>query len=844
MTKPDDAAGGNPRYLASVNIYGAGIAGLSAAHELMERGFKVRIVETDRAMDPSGDEGAAIGGLARNQYLLAPKLLSPRWWEIDREPVWSSEPADDTRLPIVFERHSTTLSDEAAARLQHAASAIRKKFGAVSLQVESHAHDGDNEEHNRFLESERAAAVKGSLAALLPGVDAQHYDLFLGPSSGGPFDDPQTGVVTVSVKKIILPGEHGFHFFPGYYRHLFDTMRRTPIVDAAGVESGRTAYDNLTVAPHQSYASQFPPSKKVDESLDYIQFSTRIQRYLSTCPARRAAELENISWWQYLEGWDPATGMSLYIYSPPFADNVKFSGRVLAAFDAEWGDARTNGDTFIQLEADTWNGEKKFDGILNGGETDRWLDVWRNYLVTRGVKFVSAKLEGFVLIDGRVTPMIVPEGQTAVAADEEADYYISATDVVSAEKVTSQLPPVGVPGSLRGYTTVVPPCPVTGVPSAAPWTQECIVRDPLEQPGLRDWDRLQTLSGIQYFFANEFALVSGYMYFTDAAWALSSINPQQFWTHRPTLETDGYVSVMSVDIGDWRTPSKHPTLNRRNAWQCSKEEIAKEVWRQVTTSLLRNTPDLILPQPVWYNLDQNIVFGEPPADSPRANLTPYQIPIVADWHNRPIGDPWDPTPALVNLNRPIADLPAGVTQAAHGGYLMHWDKLVFAGTYMRTFTRMTTMESANESARHAVNAIIDHLIAARYGDEILEKIVPPSTGLSVSGELNSNFTRDFPRPSPIGDYCRIWDPEENEPASFQAAREEDAARFAGGLPMVWDSLGIELQLSSASYARAILNGWWPPPLDPASAAAVAAALPSTDSLLDSLAKVREVLQRE
>src|SRR5215203_3728245 len=26
-----------------------------------------------------------------------------------------------------------------------------------------------------------------------------------------------------------LPGEHGFRFFPGFYRHLPDTMRRIPI---------------------------------------------------------------------------------------------------------------------------------------------------------------------------------------------------------------------------------------------------------------------------------------------------------------------------------------------------------------------------------------------------------------------------------------------------------------------------------------------------------------------------------------------------------------------------------------------------------------------------------------
>src|SRR5918996_2822388 len=30
-----------------------------------------------------------------------------------------------------------------------------------------------------------------------------------------------------------LPGEHGFRFFPGFYRHLPDTMSRIPVDDAS-----------------------------------------------------------------------------------------------------------------------------------------------------------------------------------------------------------------------------------------------------------------------------------------------------------------------------------------------------------------------------------------------------------------------------------------------------------------------------------------------------------------------------------------------------------------------------------------------------------------------------------
>src|ERR1035438_7782619 len=36
-----------------------------------------------------------------------------------------------------------------------------------------------------------------------------------------------------------LPGEHGFRFFPGFYKHVIDTLRRIP--EAAG----GNAFDNL-----------------------------------------------------------------------------------------------------------------------------------------------------------------------------------------------------------------------------------------------------------------------------------------------------------------------------------------------------------------------------------------------------------------------------------------------------------------------------------------------------------------------------------------------------------------------------------------------------------------------
>src|SRR5271166_2695355 len=53
-------------------------------------------------------------------------------------------------------------------------------------------------------------------------------------------DGPDTGgrqLVDKGVKSLMdkIPGEHGFRFFPGFYKHVIDTMRRIPSFDGRAV---------------------------------------------------------------------------------------------------------------------------------------------------------------------------------------------------------------------------------------------------------------------------------------------------------------------------------------------------------------------------------------------------------------------------------------------------------------------------------------------------------------------------------------------------------------------------------------------------------------------------------
>jgi hypothetical protein len=225
------------------------------------------------------------------------------------------------------------------------------------------------------------------------------------------------------------------------------------------------------------------------------------------------------------------------------------------------------------------------------------------------------------------------------------------------------------------------------------------------------------------------------------------------------------------------------------AWDCSADEMAREVWRQIHRDLLGIDPvavrkqklQPVVPMPAWFHIDRHLILGErdPVAGRPViANTAPYLIPLVGDWKHRPGNEPWDPGSARTTVNLPQTKV---IWTAVHGGYPVHFDKLVFAGTYLRTFTRMTTMEAANESGRHAVNAILDRAVSAI--GERLELRDMEATGDSLArarrsraNDITSLFEgregEPIYLPTRLGDYAKIWNPEDNEPNRFRALRDD------------------------------------------------------------------------
>ena len=893
---PDD------RFLAEVVVFGGGISGLTAAHELADRGFRVVVLEKKRGLNRFGHSRMALGGMARSQYLRVPFEAGARWWmqgELDRdaEETWPALPAREVGPRssggfFVEVSDVDQLSEEAKETLRKEVKRLEpwtepsQNQGrtcpflvATPLDQRDPSGLGLARQHAR----RRAELVRDFLVHEC-GVDESYVNEVIVSSTAAkrseehqlgnpPPDSPWVGV---RLDQSILPGEHGFRFFPSYYRHMFDTMHRIPLQTSTGGVSERTVYDNLRSARIEAFATRgrmpvistrsadLSPTEQLHamvlqmqngeyEPLDIQQFLGRLLRYMCACPERRSREYNDISWWQFIAAYDPQLGVELLRYSREFEDTVKFSGKVLAAFDANRGDAHTNGDTYIQLFLSTVykNQSNAVDGTLNAPTTEALFEPWRDHLQALGVTFMTGELVDleFDPMTEAVVPHVVFGAQDGdkspgayIPIPVLADYYVMATDVVTAESVTEKLPKIGVPGGLQGYTTTVYPGPHShpGEPIR--------YRHPIENPGLTDWDRLQTLAGIQYFFPSDLKLVFGHIYFTDAHWALSSITEPIFWTRKPALSQNGYASLLSVDIGSWRTDGSE-FVHDRTAWQCTEMEIGQEVWRQIQVSLKavelgKRRGTIAMPQPTWFHVDSNILFDD---QGIIGNTAPFLVPMVGDWHNRPGTDPWVPTgPPLLGGNQPD-----GLWQADHGGYLIHWDQLVFAGTYLKTTTRMTTMESANESARHAVNAILDHYVhrvgAERFlhatlddldSDHLPERVQrtevdtlfgadPDLTRLDpteensaflggavpesdrVLGNSGAPVTSGTPgEQSPIfpttwiGDYCQIWNPEAYEPPDLRPLRNLDRAFFDAGLPHMFDVLGLEplLHVARASHA--------------------------------------------
>lgn len=456
-----------------------------------------------------------------------------------------------------------------------------------------------------------------------------------------------------------LPAEHGFRFIPGIYHNLPDTMRRIPFPgNAHGV------WDNLVAPPEMMFARAggredlrapipWPGHSPAELTPDEIRraltgilqslvrlpphesayFVDRVLVFLTSCDERRDEVWEHTPWWEFVR----AAQMSNE-YQRILAVGIT---RNIVATKAEEASTRTVGklgEAFV-LNALGRGADGPPDRILDLPTNEAWIDPWEAHLRSLGVQFrIGWTVQEVQYGNGRVSGVAVldPAGARQTVT---ADHYVSALPVEHARRTWS-----------------------AGLRAADPMLGRC--------------DRLETdwMTGIQFYLTERAPLVHGHLNCIDSPWSLTAIQQAEHWPARdfPADYGDGVaVDCLSVDISDWDEPG---ILYGKPAKQCTREEVAREVWAQLKASLNDTGKTLLADRTLhsWF-LDPGVEgLGTPhPTNQDQLLIHP-----TGTFHHRPSADTRIPN-------------------------------FFLSGDYVAVDIDLATMEGANASARAAVNALLE-----------------------------------------------------------------------------------------------------------------------------------------
>lgn len=445
-----------------------------------------------------------------------------------------------------------------------------------------------------------------------------------------------------------LPGEHGFRFFPRFYKHVTATMKEIPY------KNGKTVFDNLVQTTEIRVArfgkdsfflpARFPGSLKeirkyfdldkntnlglTDEEKQY--FAERMWQLMTSCYQRRKHEYERMGWWQFIE----ADRFS-ETYKTLLARGLT---RTLVAARAETVSTKTGGDIMLQLMFDIARLGTSSDRILNGPTNEVWINPWLEYLTSKGLKYnlnstlVKILTEKPDKISGVV---VVKDG---VEKTVTGDYYIGAVPVEVMSGLLNQ-----------GMLDIDP-------------TLENIKTLALN---------VSWMNGMQLYLTKDIKINHGHTVYVDTPRALTSISQAQFWQDFDwSNHGDGKIkNILSVDISDWFSPG---ILHGKAAKDCSPKEIVDECWAQLKKSLNVNGMELLKDEYLHtWNIDNSIV-----PSIPAINQEPLLVNNKNTWMLRPYS---------------YTDI----------------SNFFLASDYVKTNTDLATMEGANEAARRAVNDILN-----------------------------------------------------------------------------------------------------------------------------------------
>ncbi len=477
-----------------------------------------------------------------------------------------------------------------------------------------------------------------------------------------------------------LHGEHGFRFFPGFYHHVVDTMGRIP-------HAGGSVADNLVETEETLLARTDGPENT---------------------PSTRTPSTPR-EWVRALR--------------PQIADDLDpgefrfFAGRLLTLLTS-CADRRAE-------EFDEVSWWEFIDAEHRSEAYKKQLGHSTQSLVALRPELGSARTIGSIylqLLRGQLDPSMATErvldGPTSESWIDPWIRYLSDLGV----ELYPGRPATGIDFDGRRVTGVTVDGPDGGGTVEADHYALAVPVEVARElvtptmaraaPSLSGIHELETawMNGVQFFLTEDLQLARGHGVYQDSPWALTSVSQRQFWDAERfdvgARGDDAVEGVLSVIASDWDTPG---ILYGKPARDCTRERIVAEILAQVKAHLNRDGQE---------RLHEGMIV--------ESFLDPAIVNVDDGVENR--------SPLLVNTVGSLKHRPEAATGIPN---------LVLAADYVRTDSDLACMESANEAARRATNAIIDRAGA---------------------------------RAEP----CRLWELE--EPSVFDPLKRQDGLHHRLGLP--------------------------------------------------------------
>ena len=451
-----------------------------------------------------------------------------------------------------------------------------------------------------------------------------------------------------------LPGEHGFRFYPAFYRHVTASMQEiydpesptgTVVGNLTSASDGGMVLPGVGIVKTPRKLRTLADCRGALASIrhaggsvgDLAHYLGAHLKYLTACDERRDGEIELLPWAEFVGAHVEGR------YAEAFREVLLAGTRVMVAMDATRGSSRTVGLASSLLMVDSLD-RSDIDRTMMGPTTLCWLEPWHRQLTAWGVQTRFGQRVARLELDGRRVARAWVTGNDGRAVPIEADAYVLAV-------------PLDVAHGL-----------MTDELSGADPALELLRGSKPDR--MTDW-----MIGAQFFLDADLPLCEGHLFFPRSPWALTAISQAQFWNrgargmHR---YGDGRLKgILSVDVSGCFT---RDTRGRRLVDLTSRDEILSAILDQIATSLTPRTGAALRRATFAAHLDYEVRVGPDGA----SNAARLLVHPPGSWQVRP-----DAVLTIPNL--------------------------FLAADFVRTSIDLATMEGANEAGRRAARGVLESL---------------------------------------------------------------------------------------------------------------------------------------